>query len=188
MASLQNIKAQLAELEDRLLAAGGEMEPNSELEQAWDAAQNALMAKVDDYAEYILFLDAKAEALRKAAKQVSQRAQALDSLASRLRKNADFAMGESNGVLEGDAYVIKRVRNPPAVTIIDEWRVKLCAPYCVERGEPLANGTYELRLSPDGGTEVVPLRLNKKLVADALKAGQRLDGAVLTQGHRIDVR
>jgi len=188
MTSLQNIKAKFAELEERLFVAGGEMEPGSDLEREWEANQTALMVKVDDYAEYIMFLDAKAEALRKASKQVAARAQALDNLASRLRRNADFAMGESSGVLEGDAYVIKRVKNPPAVTIIDEWRVKLCAPYCVERGEPLQNGTYELQMAPGGGTHVVPLKLSKKLVAEALKAGQHLDGAVLTQGHRIEVR
>ena len=188
MTSLIDIKAKLAELEERLFEAGGEIEPGSELERDWDATQQALIAKIDNYAEYIMFLDAKAEALRKASRSVTQRAQALENLASRLRKNADFVMGESGNVLEGDSYVLKRVKNPPAVTIIDDWRVKLCAPYCVERGEPLENGTYELRLSPDGGTHVIPLKLNRKLVADALKSGQHIDGAVLTQGHRIEIR
>ena len=119
MTSLIDIKAKLAELEERLFEAGGEIEPGSELERDWDATQQALIAKIDNYAEYIMFLDAKAEALRKASRSVTQRAQALENLASRLRKNADFVMGESGNVLEGDSYVLKRVKNPPAVTIID---------------------------------------------------------------------
>lgn len=182
--SLIGIHARIAELEAEIVALGGELPPGSDLEREWDNTQNALIQKVDAYAEYVLGLRARAEALRVAAKKVIERADAMDRHADRMLGWAGSFMDES-GELCGEAFRLKRRKNPPSVVLTEEWRAKLSCPEAITYGEPLEPGTYQLVLGENGGTDVVPIRLDKRKLAEALKAGQHIDGAMLHQTSRV---
>jgi len=189
MSSLVNIAAEIAALEAEIVSLGGELPPGSDMELRWDAAQSALMHKVDSYAEYIMSLEARAERLREAAKTVVARAAAMESLAERLRRNAERVMGDGSQ-LDGEAFRLVKRHNPPAVVIDEgqEWRIKIHHPDLVAYGEPLAAGTYQIVLDENGGSSVVPIRIDKKAVLKALKEGRQIDGARITQGTRIEIR
>jgi len=189
MSSLVNIVAELATIEQEVAANHGELPQGSDLERRWESAQGALMTKVDAYAEYIMSLQARAEKLREAAKGVIARAAAMDSLAERLRRNAERVMGDA-GQLEGETFKLVRRHNPPAVVIDEgqEWRIKIHHPDLVAYGEPLAQGTFQIVLDEHGGSSVVPIRIDKKAVLKALKEGRQIDGARLSQGTRVEIR
>ncbi len=183
--SLQSIVNRLTELEDAIVARGGEVPPGSDLEAAFEQVCTDLMVKVDNYAEYIVSLEARAEGLQAAAKKVLARAKAMENLAERLKSRAGYLMGEKPA-LEGECFSLKRKKNPPKVEIIDDWRVKLSAPECIDR-EELPNGTYEIGTDKDGNNAVYILKINKDKLAEALKAGKNIEGATLSQGSRIEV-
>lgn len=184
--SLQHIEARVAELEAVIIANGGELPPGSDLERAWNEAQTALIQKVDNYAEYMMSLDVKEEAIDDAIRRLKAKKAAICNHKSRLEKFADWVLGERKA-LQGDAWAIKRVKNPPKVEILEEFKVRLYAPECVDRvalDEP-----YEVTLDPDGsGSKVWLLKVSKNKLKERLKDGAHIDGAVLTQGHRIEVR
>lgn len=182
--SLQSLAARIAELEDVTLAAGGEVPPGSELEAAWIEVQNALEVKVDNYAEYTISLESRADGLEAAARKVLARAKAMRNLRERLLGNADRVMAERTELV-GDCFSLKRKLNPPRVEVIDDWRVRLSCPEAVKR-TPLENGTYEVAETPQGNV-VYALSIDKNALKDCLKRGQHIDGAMLVQGHRIEV-
>ena len=183
--SLQSIVNRLTEIEEAVYARGGEVPPGSDLETAFNEVCTDLMVKVDNYAEYIVSLEARAEGLQAAAKKVLARAKAMENLAERLKSRAGYMMGE-RPALEGECFSLKRKKNPPKVEIIDDWRVKLSCPECIDR-EELPTGTYEVVLAEDGGFTVNILKVNKAKLAEALKAGKNIEGATLSQGSRIEV-
>ena len=164
--SLRNIAAEIAALEEEIVGLGGELPPGSDLERRWDEAQGALMSKVDSYAEYILSLEARSQALKDAIKKVAARANAMQSLADRLKRNADFVMGRDL-FIEGEVYTLKRKLNPAAVVILDEDEVRASCPEAV--------------------SEVVTYKVDKSKLKAAIIEGHGVRGAVVTQGHRIEV-
>lgn len=184
--SLQQIEARVAELEAAIISNGGELPPGSDLERAWDEAQSALILKVDNYAEYMMSLDVKEEAIDEAIRRLKAKKAAVGNHKSRLEKFADWVLGERK-VLQGDAWSIKRVKNPERVEILEEFKVRLYAPECIDR-VPLEE-PYEVTLDPDGsGSKVYLLKINKNKLKERLKDGAHIDGAVLNQGHRIEVK
>ena len=185
MDSLPQIKLRIAELEAAIIGLGGELPPGSDLERSWDEAQAALMQRADDMAEYVISLRARAAALKDAAKKVIERADAMERHAERVLGYVDHHMtGDS---MDGECFSLKRRKNPPSVVVTEEWRAKLSCPEAISYGEPLAQGTFQLELDEHGGTKVVPIKLDKRKLAEALKAGRHIDGAVLHQSHRIVV-
>lgn len=183
--SLQQIEARVAELEAVIIANGGELPPGSDLERAWNEAQTALIQKVDNYAEYMMSLDVKEEAIDEAIRRLKAKKAAVCNHKSRLEKFADWVLGERKA-LQGDAWSIKRVKNPERVEIIEEFKVRLYAPECVDR-VPLEE-PYEVVMDENGGAKVNLLKVNKNKLKDRLKDGANIDGAVLNQGHRIEVK
>lgn len=184
--SLQQIEARVAELEAVIISNGGELPPGSDLERAWNEAQQALMLKVDNYAEYILHLEAQEAAVGEAVKRLKAKQASIERHRERLLAYASFTMQEKNA-LEGEAWTIKRVKNPPKVEILEEFKVRLYAPECIDR-VPLEE-PYEVTLDPDGsGSKVYLLKVNKNKLKERLKDGANIDGAVLNQGHRIEVK
>jgi hypothetical protein len=185
MDSLAHIKLRIHELEAAIVGLGGELPPGSDLERSWDEAQSALMQRADDMAEYVISLRARAEALKDAAKKVIERANAMERHAERVLSYVDHHMdGEE---MQGECFTLKRRRNPPSVVITDEWRAKVSCPEAITYGDPLDQGTYQLLLDEHGGTSVVPIKLDKRKLAEALKDGRHIDGAMLHQAHRIVV-
>ena len=185
MTSLQHIEARVAELEAVIIGNGGELPPGSDLERAWNEAQGALIQKVDSYAEYVMHLDAQEAAVEEAIRRLKGKKAAICNHRDRLLKYAAFVMQEKDA-LEGEAWALRRVKNPPKVEILEEFKVRLAAPECVER-VPLEE-PYEVTLDKDGGSHVSLLKVSKTKLKELLKDGAHIDGAVLTQGHRIEVK
>jgi hypothetical protein len=187
MSTLKELMSEFYAIESQIVAAGGELPPGSDLEMKWDALCTAMTEKADNCALYIIDLRARAEARREAHKKGLAACDAMDKLADRFLRHIDFVMGERKEIA-GETFTLRRVANPPKVDVLEEWKVKMYLPECVKRGEPMPHGSYELRMSPDGGSEVIPLSIDKNVLRRALLDGKCIDGATITRGHRIDVR
>lgn len=187
MHSLQTL-ATLSEEHSQVLASvianGGEVPPGSDLEAAFERTAQALAVKTDHLASFVLDLRGAAEARRAALKKALAHCDAQEALADRLLAYADRVMAERTEIA-GECFTLKRKKNPPAVKIIEEFKVRLSCPEAVKR-TPLENGTYEVAETPQGNV-VYALSIDKNALKDCLKRGQHIDGAMLVQGHRIEV-
>jgi hypothetical protein len=113
-------------------------------------------------------LRAEAEAYNAHAKEAAQRGKALDKRAASLEAYLMAAM-QSTGISEikGEAMCIKVKANPPSVSV------------------------YQPELIPQEfmrQPETPPPEPDKKAIAAALKDGQDVPGAMLVQGHRLEIK
>lgn len=113
--------------------------------------------------------------LEAAADAVDEAAAAMKARAARMRRRAEsvrayllFAM-RSAGVsrIECPEFTLSIRQNPPSVTIADD--AEIPAEYMVQPEPP-------------------PPRPDRKAIAAALKAGEKIDGCYLERGERLEIR
>ena len=127
-----------------------------------------LEVKATNVAMFCRNLEASVEAIKEAETQMSARRKAIENRAYRIRQYLKDNM-ERTGILkiEGPHFAISIKRNPPAVYVE--------APELVPA---------EFMRTPPPPPSV----LDKKAVAEALKAGKDVPGCRLEQGTRLDIR
>lgn len=127
-----------------------------------------LEVKATNVAMFCRNLEASADAIKNAEGLMAARRTAIENRANRLRQYLKDNM-ERTGVLkiEGPHFALSIKKNPPAVH--------------VEAAE-LVPAEFMKQAPPP------PPALDKKAVADALKAGKDVPGCRLEQGTRLDIK
>jgi hypothetical protein len=88
--SLTDLIGMYQELEEQILAAGGELSP--EIETALAENQEAIEAKLDGYAGMIGYLKGQADYLKREGQQYTDRARTLANAVESMRERMVFAM------------------------------------------------------------------------------------------------
>ena len=165
MPNLFDLQRELDELYRAVEAAGGEITVDEAIRL--DEALTALAQKVDSAALYRSELAARRDGLKAFAAQVQERARVADNMLRRLDDYCDKAMGKK-GELPGENLTMRRVQNPPRVEITDEEALRKSFPKAFEKD--------------------VSWKINKAVVKAALKRGDAVEGARMTQGTRVEFR
>jgi Gp157 protein len=119
-------------------------------------------------AKFILSLEAQADAITAAAKQMNVRAQRVRNRADSIRAYLLFQM-QATGTTKVTCpeFTLARRSNPPAVGLREG--VELPPEYMTTPEPP-------------------PPFPDKRKIAEALKAGKEIDGAWLEQGERLEIK
>lgn len=127
-----------------------------------------LEVKAMNVAAFARNLEASADAIKAAEQQMSARRKAIENRAARIRQYLKENM-ERTGILkiEGPHFALAIKKNPPAVH--------------VEALELVPMEFFNPPLPPS------PV-MDKKRIAEALKAGKDVPGCRLEQGTRLDIR
>lgn len=127
-----------------------------------------LEVKATNVAMFARNLEASAEAIKTAEAQMAARRKAIENRAGRIRQYLKENM-ERVGILkiEGPHFALAIKKNPPAVQ--------------VEAVELVPMEFFKPVLPP-------PPALDKKAVAEALKAGKDVPGCKLEQGTRLEIK
>lgn len=119
-------------------------------------------------AKFVLSLEASADSIKAAAVAMSARADRMQRRADNVRHYLLFNMQAVGKMrLETAELMIARRNNPPAVMITDEESVP-----------------DQFWVQP----EPPPERLDKKAIKAALQAGERVEGAFLESGERLEIK
>lgn len=119
-------------------------------------------------AKFILSLEAHADAISDAAKQMAARAQRVRARADSIRAYLLFQM-QATGTTKVTCpeFTLAVRSNPPAVCLRDD--VELPPEFMVTPEPP-------------------PPRPDKRAILEALKAGKHVEGAWIEQGQRLEIR
>lgn len=137
-------------------------ELSEEAFEALEALGELRDTKVENVALYYKDLLATAEAIKKEADQLTARRKVYENKAEGLKRYLEMA---TNGQKFETSRVDIRYRRSEAVDIIDEAKI------------PEEYLTVKVTETP-----------NKKLIKDAIKAGQSVTGAVLTERQNIQIK
>lgn len=169
MSALYSLTEQLRELQ--ALADSDADIPDEVLRDTLEGLQGALEVKATNVARFVRNQESLADAIEGAAKQMRERAARVrrrtESMRQYLLANMTLA-----GItrIEGAELVLAIRKNPPSVIVDDETAVP---------------GEY--KALPPPPPPPVP-RVDKKLVADAIKAGTVVPGCHLEQGQRLEIK
>lgn len=127
-----------------------------------------LEVKATNVAMFCRNLEASAEAIKNAEQQMAARRKAIENRAARIRQYLKDNM-ERTGIqkIEGPHFALAIRKNPPAVH--------------VEALELVPMEFFNPPLPP-------PPVMDKKRIAEALKAGKDVPGCRLEQGTRLDIK
>lgn len=127
-----------------------------------------LEVKATNVAMFCRNLEASAEAIKNAEAQMAARRKAIENRAARIRQYLKENM-ERTGILkiEGPHFALAIKKNPPAVV--------------VDPSQVIPDEFYNQPPPP------APV-LDKKRVAEALKAGKDIPGCKLEQGTRLEIK
>jgi hypothetical protein len=160
---------QLAEQHRELqrFAEETEVDPQALLDTL-EGLQGEIEAKAQSVAMFIRNIEADAEAIADAAKQMATRAKRLQERADSIRTYLLTNM-QATGItkIACPYFTIALRKNPPRADVIDE------------RAIP-----DRFRVWP----EPPPPMIDKKALLDALKAGEKIPGAALAQSERVEIR
>ena len=188
--TLMDLLAVERELEDTFRECGGVIEPGSELEARWNENCAALVAKVDGYAVFLKAIKSRGESKREFARQLIASADADENLCKRLLDYADRAMGE-RGELVGEHVKLKRVKNPPRLVVKAGSMLSqsLCEVEQIEQCQEIDGWFYAIEKgATPGDCWMYRYRPDKAKIREAIKSGELVPGAELTQGHRVEVK
>jgi hypothetical protein len=125
-------------------------------------------AKAIQVAKFILSLEANADAVKESAKATAERAARIQKRADSIRAYLQFHMEAlQRPHIDGLDITLKLKKNPPAVVITDEFSIP--AKFWIDPEPP-------------------PKRLDRKAIKEALQAKERVDGAFLDQGERLEIK
>lgn len=142
--------------------------PEEVVQDTLEALKGEVEVKATNVAAFVRNLEALAEQIRQAEAQMAARRKAIESRAERVRQYL-LANMQACGItkIECPWFVVAIRKNPPAVEIIDE--AQLPERFLVSPPPP-------------------PPKPDKRAILEALKAGEEVPGARLTQGVRVEIR
>jgi hypothetical protein len=157
----------LYELTDNYLKVLELIENGEEgLEDTLECINDAIEVKADGYARIIRNLEANVVALKTEIDRLTNRRMSIENSIDRLKenlKNAMIATGKEK--IKTDLFNVTVVNNPVAVNVIDE------------------------KLIPKKYFKVETIRkLDKISLRDAIKNGEKIQGAKLMQGKGLRIR
>lgn len=124
--------------------------------------------KAVQVAKFVLSLEANAQAIEIAAKSMQERSARIHNRAQSILAYLHFHMQALDKKrIETPELVIARRTNPPAVLITDEHAVP---------------GKFWIQPPPPDK------RLDKKAIKQAIDAGERVDGAYVEAGERLEIK
>ena len=136
------------------------------LEDTLESLNDTIELKADGYARIIRNLEANAVALKTEIDRLTNRRRSIENSIDRLKenlKNAMIATGKEK--IKTDLFNVTVVNNPVAVNVIDE------------------------KLIPEKYFKVEIIRkLDKLSLRDAIKNGEEIQGAELTQGKGLRIK
>lgn len=133
-----------------------------------EALEGDFEAKAVQVAKFILSLEANAEAVRVGATQMMGRSNRIANRAASIKAYLQFHMQALDKKrVESPELVIARRSNPPAVVITDEHAVP--AQFWVQPEPP-------------------PKRIDRRLIKAAIDAGERVEGAYVEAGERLEIK
>lgn len=154
--NLYELSSELAVIEDELIDAGGEL--TDELEKRLDSCTMGFNAKVENIAKWVLDLGAREETVDREIARLTVRKKAVQNLQRRLKEYTKMCMERAGKTkLDFGAVTVSVHRNPPSVEVRDEKAV------------------------PVRFITIIPEQhvIDKKALLEALKAGEKVEGAVL---------
>lgn len=163
--SLYVIAAEHRQMVDALMATDNDSQT---IADTIEAESYPLEVKAQNVAYAIKNLEATAEAIKAAEQEMAKRRKAIENRALNIKTYLQHCM-EVAGVTKIDCphFQLAIRNNPPCVDIFEE---KLIPVEFMKTPEPPPP-------SPD-----------KKAIAEALKAGKEVPGAMLAQAKRLDIR
>ncbi len=145
--------------------------PEDVLRDTLEGLTGELTLKAQNVGRFIANQEAMATAIEEAAEGMQKRAKRLRARTAYLRQ---YLLGSMQAAdiprLESPDLVIAVKKNPPSVVVFDEAAVP---------------DTFKRTPPPAPPPKPVP---DKKLIADAIKAGQDVAGCRLEQGFRLEVK
>jgi hypothetical protein len=127
-----------------------------------------LEVKATNVAMLVKNLEASADAIKQAEKQMADRRKAIEAKTERIRKYLLENMIKTGiSKIECPYFVLSVRKNPPAVEVL--------------MADQIPDDYYDIPEPP-------PPVLNKKRLADDLKAGVVIEGARLTQGNSLQIK
>jgi len=163
--SLYNIAQEHRALVDRLMDT---QDDEQAIADTIDAESYPLELKAQNVAYAIKNLEAMADAIKNAEKEMADRRKAIEKRAANLREYTKTCL-EVAGVqkVECPHFELTIKKNPASVDIFEE---ALIPAKFMRQPEP------------------PPPAPDKKAIAEAIKAGEDVPGAILTQGTRLDIK
>jgi hypothetical protein len=142
--------------------------PDEVIADTLEALEGDFEAKAVQVAKFVLALEANAEAIRLGATQMMARSNRIANRAASIKAYLQFhlqAMDKKR--IESPELVISRRANPPAVVITDEHSIP--AQFWIQPEPP-------------------PKRIDKKAIKAAIDAGERVEGAYVEAGERLEIK
>lgn len=141
--------------------------PDNDILNALTTIEGAIEVKAGNIANLIKSLEAEAEVIKAEEKRLAQRRKVRENASDNVKQYLKFAM-EQMGVdkIKTPTRTISIQMNPPAVYISNEDEIP---------------GKF-LTLIPEH------YEVNKKLISEALKAGEDVKGAELSRGRSLRIR
>ena len=165
MTSLYELSAEYQAIQNKLLDSDFDEQT---IADTLEGAAGELEVKAVNVAMFIRNLEASADAIKEAEKQMADRRKTLEKKADAIKtylKNNMQACGITK--IESPYFALTLKKNPPAVVIDNAGQVPSNLYVYPEAPEPF----------PD-----------KKAIAELLKAGEVVNGAHLEQGERLEIK
>ncbi|MBW7657724.1 siphovirus Gp157 family protein [Tepidimonas charontis] len=142
--------------------------PDEVVQDTLEGLKGEIEVKAANVAAFVRNLEATAAAIRQAEESMAARRKALEARAERIRSYL-LANLQACGItkIECPWFVVAIRKNPPSAEIVDE--ALLPERFLVAPPPP-------------------PPRPDKRAILEALKAGEEVPGARLTQGVRVEIR
>lgn len=161
--SIWNISAALLQLEEQLYESGGELTP--ELETALQITKEELSSKAESYFSIIRKSEGEAEMIEAEIIRLQALKKSKQNMAIRLRNILKSAM---------EFYSIKSVQTPLAVISL-----RLSESVDVEDVNKLPEQFRRTK---------VTMEANKIKIREALKSGEKIDGATLKTNYNLQIK
>ena len=180
---MMDLSAVLNNLEEVAMNNGGALD--GEQAEQFERVCTALVVKVDSFALYAKGLEGKMEKLRDVAEKLKLKAQSLENHMDRLMGYADRALGDKKR-LSGEVWELVRVKNPGRVEVTSFDALRESAPEAIKWR--LFLEPHEIAPDENGELRVHVLSADKAELRAILKRRGHLDGAVLIESSRVEVR
>lgn len=169
MTALYMLTEQLRELQ--ALADSDAEIPEEVIRDTLEGLTGELQVKATNVAMFVRNQESLADAIEEAAKAMKERAARVRRRSDSIRQYLlDNMLAAGITSIESAALALKIKKNPPSVIVDDETAVP---------------DRFKVEVPPPPPP---PPRVDKKLVGDALKAGETVPGCHLEQKQRLEIR